>query len=64
MTTFEIIVLILYWAFATVYMAKTMGIEEENNCLLGVLMFLLSTTIGLLWFPSTFAFDIYDKLHE
>lgn len=64
MTTFEIIVLILYWAFATVYVAKTMGIEEENNRLLGALMFLVSTTVGFLWFPSIFAFDIYDKLHK
>lgn len=64
MTTFEIIVLILYWAFATAYMAKTMGIEEENNVLFRILLLLLLTTVGLLWFPSIFAFDIYDKLHK
>ena len=64
MTTFEIIVLIMYWTFATAYMAKTMGIEEENNGLFRILMLLVSTTFGLLWFPSIFAFDIYDKLHK
>jgi len=64
MTTFEIIGLIMYWAFAAMYVAKTMGMDKENNVGLGILLFLLSATFGLLWFPSILAFDIYNKLHE
>lgn len=64
MTTFEIILLFIYGVFAFSYMIKKFGINEEDDLYLKIMICILALTMGLIWFPATFAFDIYNKLNN
>lgn len=53
-----------YFIFASVYVAKSMGITEEDNAWFRLLLMLLSMTMGLFWFGGIIAEDVYKKLNN
>jgi len=64
MTTFEIIILIIYCLFACVYMClNTINAEDKS---LGAFLFgfFAAATIGIVMFPAIFAADIWTKLNK
>lgn len=66
MTTFEIIILTALYLFAFSYMANSFGLfEEYNNTLMDKFIIVLAAgTFGIIYFPMTFAGDIWLKLNE
>lgn len=69
MTTFEIIILIIYYLFAWPYMyLRFLNVEEnvEENKGLGTFLFTMfaASTIGIVMFPMVFAVDIWEKLNS
>ena len=63
MTTFEIIILIIYYLFACVYMLNTINAEDKS---LGAFLFgfFAAATLGIVMFPAIFAADIWTKLNS
>ena len=65
MTTFEIIILTALYLFAFGYMAMSFGIDDERNTWINSLCILIaSVTIGIIYFPATFAMDIWKTLNK
>ncbi len=64
MTTFEIIILIIYYLFAVVYMCLNFLSEEDRG--LGAFLFAMfaASTIGIVMFPMVFAGNIWHKLNS
>lgn len=64
MTTFEIIILTALYFFAFSYMANSFGLfEEYNNTRMDRFYVILAAgTLGIIWFPTIFARDIWQKL--
>ena len=56
--------IIFYFTFAFAYVAKSMGITEENNGWNRLLIAIFSMTMGLFWFGGIIADDVYKKLNN
>ena len=65
MTTFEIIILTILYLFAFSYMANSFGISNEYNTRRDKFIIVLAAgTFGIIYFPMTFAGDIWVKLNK
>jgi len=65
MTTFEIIILTALYLFAFSYMANSFGISDEYNTrVVKFIIVLAAGTLGIIYFPTTFAGDIWVKLNK